>query len=200
MANLDDIWISSKSSETDAKTLHALGSISLIWNACEYGLLALFCAATNTGARLAWIIIHDLGDVSISNKIRDALILSKNSEDKKGAILYALELYDVNRLNRNQLTHFLPLVGLDGLALFRQKGPFIWPEWFPSDLKSVRRVADELAVLANYLSDVGNYFIAKMKGTAPEPLPERPPLPERLWKPRPQGQPKRQPPPESSQA
>lgn len=195
MVDLADTWISSKSSKTDAETLHALGVVSLIWNACEYGLLPLFCTATNIDTRLAWIIIHDLGDIAISNKIHDALALSKHSEDEKEAILYALKLYDTNRINRNQLAHFMPIFGLDGLALFRQKGPIIWPEWFPSDLKSVRRVADELAALSNYISDVSNYFITKMKGTAPGPLPDRPPLPERLWKPPPQGQPKPKSPP-----
>lgn len=199
MADLDDLWISSKSDKTVAETLHALGVVSLIWNACEYGLLPIFCAVTNIDTRLAWIIIHDLGDVATSNNIRDALATSKHSVSEKEAILYAIDLYDMNRINRNQLTHFMPIFGLDGLALFRQKGPFIWPEWFPSDLKSVRRVADELEVLCAYLSDVGEYF-TKMKGTAPGPLPNRPPLPERLWKPPPPNRPKRKSPPRSSRA
>jgi hypothetical protein len=186
MTDLEDKWIEERGTKVDAKLLHAIGLINLIWNTCEHGLLPIFCAATKIRGQMASILIHDLGDISISNKIRDALPLSQHDQDEKDAITYALELYDINRINRNQLHHFSPDFINNALVLYRKKGPVLGKEPFPSDLKTVRRIADEVMALAIYLANLGNYFVAKMYENTLGALPNRPPLPEKLWKPAPQ--------------
>jgi hypothetical protein len=90
MAGLEDKWIEERGTQVDAKLLHAIGLINLLWNTCEHGLLPLFCAATKLRGQMALILVHDLGDVSISTKIRDALPLSPHDQDEKDAITYAL--------------------------------------------------------------------------------------------------------------
>jgi hypothetical protein len=59
------------------------------------------------GLEPAQLMIHDLGDVTICNKIRDLLALRKEYIGaEKQMIFSALDAYEINRLNRNQLSHF----------------------------------------------------------------------------------------------
>lgn len=190
MTDLDDKWVRERSGQIDAKFLHAIGLVNLVWNTCEHCLLPLFCATTKITGKMALILVHDLGDTSISDKIRDALPLSSHDQNETDAITYALDLYDINRQNRNQLHHFTPEFANNELVLYRKKGPVLGKDKFPSDLKTVRRVADEITALAIYLSNLGTYFVAKMHENTLGALPDRPPLPDKLWKPPPANPPK----------
>jgi hypothetical protein len=191
MADFDDPWIASRSRRIDPKILHALGLVNLSWNACEHGLLLLFCSTTNIGGKRALILTHDLGDVTLSNKIRDLMEISDHQPHEREAIERALDVYEICRLNRNQLSHFTPSHNqADELEMYRKKGPTLMEEQFPCDLATIRRVADEITHLTNHLSAIGNYFLAKLYGQKPGSLPQKPPLPGRVWTPPPQGRPK----------
>jgi hypothetical protein len=191
----DDAWI--EKAGFDPKVLHALGVVNVAWNSCEHGLIPLFCAAANMGLERAQLMIHDLGDVTICNKITDLLTLRKDYTDaEKQMILSALEAYEVNRLNRNQLSHFTigPTGGAE-LELYRRKGPILMKESFPSALSDIRRVADDITLLVNYITDLAEYFLTKSRNSDPGPLPGIFRAPKRLWTPpppNPQGR-KRQP-------
>jgi hypothetical protein len=152
----------------------------------------------NLDLKTGWAIIHDIGDVYIANSIGELLdlapFLSVNSlEDTK----YALRLYDVNRINRNQLTHFLPFYAGAKVQLLRMKGPHFAPGEFDASLDEIRRVADEIRVLEIFLSQTLSVLGWQLRRArnpdrdpGPQPSsPSRPPLPERLWRPPPQGQP-----------
>ena len=65
----DDEWIKSHS-PIEAEKLHALGLITFMWNACEYKLFELFHLTFGITPQLAWLLVHDLGSVSISDRIK----------------------------------------------------------------------------------------------------------------------------------
>jgi hypothetical protein len=191
MTDFADDWIR-KHESIDSKICHALGFINIVWNACEHGLLPLFRAVTNLRGQEAFILTHDMGDVTLTNKIREFLPLRKDFlPAEKLMILSALEGYDVNRVNRNQLSHFSPVpsgsvlsVGKD-LQFYRRKGPRFLADAIPSDLTSIRRVADDLVMLAAYLGALNRYLHGKHEKLPPMPMPGKLPLPERLWTPPP---------------
>jgi hypothetical protein len=189
----DDAWIRANS-ELDPDVLHALGVIGLRWNSCEFGLKMLFSLATNIGYPNALLITQDMGSVSISNIIRGTKELPKRFPKNVDDVFFALDLFEINRLNRNQLTHYLPAGNQSGETEFRRNKILggIGGELIPNSVSDVRRVAEEIRALRSYLAQLHNH-LTNLHYTAVYPLPERPPLPERLLKPPPPDQPKPKP-------
>jgi hypothetical protein len=111
------------------------------------------------------------------------VVKGRYSQDIKDAVVHAVRVYEVCRINRNQLTHFLPQ-GLTGSDLTRLKGESFAPQPFPDSLADIRRVAEEIEALIGYLSAMFNFFRARFQNAlrrAPTPLPDKPPLPKMLW-------------------
>jgi hypothetical protein len=198
MTLADDDWVKN-ASKIEPEKLHALGVITFMWNACEYKLFELFCVIFGITPQMAWLLVHDLGDVSISNRI--SAFLQNAFPEPNGVrreievIENALEAYDVCRQNRNQFTHFALEHDLQAQQVYlrrQQKGPVLTRIPFPTELSDFRRVATELFGLNNHLNSIINYL--RTSGQNPEqPLPGIVPLPELLAKPLPQAAPKQQP-------
>ncbi len=156
MALSDDPWIA-EHSYIDPERLHALGMITLWWNHCERNLFFLFCFVMQCTPRVGWILAHDLGDISISTKIKEMLKLRPVNPDIDELLLCCLQVYDVCRINRNSLTHFtasVPSPQADAAAVasfVRMKGPSPEASPLPSSLQDVRRVALEVHYLSVYL-------------------------------------------------
>lgn len=195
-----DQWVQSNS-PVEPEKLHALGLMTLRWNSCELGLKILFAGVTRTTMLMAWAITQGMGDIAICDVVREVISKIPEDEPAREHVLHALEIYDINRINRNQLTHFLPSGSSDGLQFMRAKGPAYNPQPFPSSLADVRRVAEDLAKLSAYLAGLANWFAARTYKNyqhPPGPLPEKPPVPDKLWKPAPPSQPKRKSQPQAS--
>lgn len=193
----DAEWMA-KHSPINPWKLQALGVITFFWNRCQMALFVMFSGVTKIDANIAFALYQEMGDVSICRRIEEALDIVEHSDDVKSLVRDTLAVYDVNRLNRNQLTHFLPARDDSGrLKFFRQKGPLLDLQPFPDDLKDIRRVAEDVEALSRHLTAVGQYFLTKVHGAVRRPLPETPPLPERLWKPPSQDQPKQRSPQKS---
>lgn len=137
-------------------------------------------------------MVHDLQLPQICDRIKGFAETDRFDGDTRSAILCALALFDVNRMNRNQLTHFLPTGSRSGMEFWRNKGPSFDMDVIPSDVGTIRRVADEIRTAQAYQVNLANRLSARRENffAKPEPLPEKPPLPERIWKP--QGQQKKQ--------
>jgi hypothetical protein len=184
-----DRWILAHS-PIEAKKLHAIGFITLKWNACELGLRVLLACVTGKGFAETWAGHHDLGNKEIAKKIKSAVKGSHNSPAVKEAMIYALELYDINRLNRNQFTHFVASAAKNGLELRNNKNPS-WNKIFKlpairAELADIRRVAEEIDTMSNHFAGLINYFSARLYGgllAQEPPLPDKPPRPQRLWVP-----------------
>jgi hypothetical protein len=187
----DDPWIA-KNSQIAAEKLHALGVINYRWNLAELALKVIFSQIAGIPFARMWAIAHDMGDAAISAAMAELLEMLHAAKGPKNAILHGLELYDINRVNRNQLTHYLP-AALVGSDFTRLKGPKFDPKPFSDDLKDLRRVADDLEALLKYFSQLTNAITdlqAPPRGRERHSLPDRLPLPEKLWKPpqtKPQG-------------
>jgi hypothetical protein len=183
-----DPWVRANS-ELPPEVLHALGVISFRWNSCEFGLKMLFAESTGISVPNSLLITQEMGSITISAIIRETFELRKRDAPIVDEVLFSLDLFDVNRLNRNQLTHYLPATGPVGMEIRRNKVfGGVGGESIPSKVTDVRRVADEIGTLRTHLARIYNHL--KNPNVARYPLPQRPPLPERLWKPLPPNQPK----------
>ena len=157
MSLSDDPWIA-EHSIIDPERLHALGVMTLFWNNCERMLFLIFCVVFGFKARTGWIIAHDMGPLSISERITEFLKLYPLKDDEQELVLNALEVYEVCRQNRNMLTHFtISLVDPAApeseynFKFVRMKGPSPTAKEFPSSLTDVRSVAFNTKMLAIYL-------------------------------------------------
>jgi hypothetical protein len=196
--DLDDAWIT-LNSEIAPEKLHALGVVTYRWNACEVALKSLLVGLTGAEFFNIWAIIHEMGDVAISSAAREILLWSKFPEPVVKAVEFGFKLYEANRINRNQLTHFIPAY-VEGSDIARLKGPRFKPETFSDSTEDLRRVADDILELENYLSAViTNVYAPRNPGAILPPLPGIIPLPERLWKPPPPNPPKRKEQPDKDQ-
>jgi hypothetical protein len=186
MALSDDPWIA-KHSIIDPERVHALGVITLLWNHCERNLLHIFSRVFDLNGRQAWIIAHDMGDVSMRDRISEALKWSSYDDTWRDVISSYLDCYDVSRQNRNALTRFtasIPdkTVDLSAATFVRLKGVKGSKTSLPSTLTDIRRIAEETSVLMIYSWNLFQALSALKKGQQPELLPKLLP-PELLVKP-----------------
>jgi hypothetical protein len=186
MANLSrDPWIKAHS-PIDAEKLHALGVVNFRWNITEF-ILKIFSMRFGGGGKGSfdanWAELHDEGDIALWQMIEANVTAGPWSQDIKDAVIHGIRMYEACRINRNQLSHFLPK-GLAGSDLARLKGPDFDPQPFPDSLADIRRVAEEIEALIAYLGGLFNFFRARFQNAlrrAPTPLPAKPPLPKTLW-------------------
>ena len=193
-----DSWIREQSSIDPAK-LHALGMIALGWNLCEFRLFFLFAILLGVPTKTAWVIAHDLGDLAISDRIRELAKIKSLPKKDCETIDGFLKVYDICRQNRNSFVHFqVQRAEQGGFNLARLKGPSGKLDQLPNALKDFRRVSEEIFDLVRGLK----ILIDAVRPHAGQllPLPNIPPMPELLWKPPQQAptKPKRQPRPSSA--
>jgi hypothetical protein len=200
----EDPWIA-KNSQIAPEKLHALGVVAFRWNLAEFALKSLLIAVSDFEFFKIWAIIHEVGDLAISASILEIIEHKSFSTPIHDAIEHALKLYDANRINRNQLTHFVPLP-LEESDLARMKGPNWNPQPFSDSVQDLRRVAEDIFNLFNYLVALNQILYAADHTVKPitsseqsPPVPDTIPLPERLWKPLPPNPQKRKEQPGSSQ-
>jgi hypothetical protein len=189
-----DTWINDNS-QIAAEKLHALGVIAYRWNTAEIALKSLLIGIAKVDFPKLWTIIHETGDVAITTAIIEMTRQNPLPFQLQERVEHGLKLYDANRINRNQLTHFMP-AALEGSDLARLKGPTWNPEPFPDKIEDLRRVADDVGRLLDYFSALITIVYAQHL-PRPKPneaillrLPDIIPLPERLWKPLPPNPPK----------
>jgi hypothetical protein len=186
MPFVDDPWIDANSI-IDPERLHALGVITVFWNHSERMLFFLFCLVCKFTPQFGWVIAHDMGDISLTERITEVLKIRPLADDEQDLLLNALKVYDVCRQNRNLLTHFTVnrANGADDEFVFlRTKGPSAAPKKFPSSLEDIRRVAFEIQTLSVYLHRIWKALLHRGADKA-TPLPPIIELPELLWKPHP---------------
>jgi hypothetical protein len=192
MSLSDDVWIN-KFTPIEPAKIHALGMITFMWNACEYKLFELFSLAFGLSQQAAWLLVHDLGDLAISDRIYTFTNWASETDETRNAaeiIQNALKAYDHCRQNRNQFTHFTMQHDLENqtLTLLRQKkGPVLERVPFPNDLADMRRVAEEIIGMNNHLHEI-NQCLMTRNSPQPAPWPNKvappallstPPLPDR---------------------
>jgi hypothetical protein len=183
----DDTWIVRNSTVAPEK-LHALGVMTFRWNVAEASLKVLLINIAKVDFAVIWAIIHNLGNESISESIAELLKKANLPEPVTTAIEHGLKLFDANRINRNQLTHFLPTALVES-DFARLKGPSFDPQPLPDSVGDLRRVADDIGRLQVYFGALlgivaSRQYSLKPGGILPK-LPDPIPLPEKLWKPPP---------------
>ena len=201
----DDPWVKEHSA-FGIERLHALGVVTTNWNWCEYHAHEIFGIVTGVKMDVSRAISHDMGDVSLWERI---ITISETralqAADALEALRYASKLYTANRTNRNLLVHAQGITNrehtslADIIKLTRNKGPK--REWLPilDSLESIRQVADDIGKLRKYLLDLSVVIsVRTIPAHAHHALPDRPPLPNPIWSSPQTARPKRRPPPQSS--
>lgn len=189
MALSDDPWIA-RHSMIDPERLHALGIITLQWNHSERNLWLIFSLVFSLHRRVAWILAHDMGDISLCEKIKEMLKIMQPEPEVDTVLNAYLKAYDVCRINRNTLTHFTSATNptnpddLLNAVFLRRKGPSGKPNELPSTLKDIRRVAEEIHSLTIYSWKLYKALLARNEGKQAE-LPPTIVPPDLLWKPPP---------------
>jgi hypothetical protein len=190
MALAEDPWIT-ENSPIPAERLHALGAISYYWNGAEIGLKIILSTIMSIPLADLWPLIHEMGDVAICAAIRENLIKPTIPKDVCERILNLLDVYEINRINRNQLVHFLPGAFKES-DLGRMKGPRFDPQPIPDTINDIRRVANEIRAMSDQIGKLHMVIHGRSYTVPGSPnalrfplLPDRLPLPERLWKPPP---------------
>jgi hypothetical protein len=188
MALSDDPWIR-RHSTIDPERVHALGVITLQWNHCERNLWLIFSVVFSLHRRVAWIIGHDIGDISLCEKIKEMVKVVRPDPDVATVLDAYLKAYDACRINRNTLTHFTSATNpadpdLLNAVFLRRKGPSGKPNPLPSTLKDIRRVAEEIHTLMIYSWKLYKALLARNEGKRAE-LPPIIVAPDLLWKPPP---------------
>jgi hypothetical protein len=185
----DDPWIAANS-PIEPEKLHAIGVITYKWNTCEIGIRILLDCISNRNIDVTWTETHDIRSSQLMKRVEKTIVASHHKTHVKEAVLHAVKLYDVNRVNRNQLSHFLPGASKMGMEIRNNKTPdfsaiFDAPV-VRSELSDIRLVAAEIQALITYLEGMINYFFAGVVNILePRSLPEKPALPEFHWKPLP---------------
>ncbi|MGA8496319.1 MAG: hypothetical protein WB764_12630, partial [Xanthobacteraceae bacterium] len=138
----------------------------------------------------AWIIGHDIGDISLCEKIKEMVKAVKPNPEVATVLNAYLKVYDACRINRNTLTHFTSATNpadpddLLNAVFLRRKGPSGQPNPLPSTLKDIRRVAEEIHTLTIYSWRLYKALLARNEGK-PAELPPTIVAPDLLWKPPP---------------
>jgi hypothetical protein len=185
-----------------AEKLHALGLVTFNWNRCEKSTFWLFSTIIGLPEELCWALTHEMGDITTCETI-GALMKLKNFHPKAiETIGNALEVHNICRQNRNQLTHFeVHSLGINDLRLMRKskKPDAMRPYHFSAELDDLRRVAGEIDQLDNRLW-ILTVIMESHDPTKPAPWPAKLPVPTLLWTPPPQSPAKQKPPLQPSRA
>jgi hypothetical protein len=179
----DDPWITIRT-EIEPERFHALGAMLLRWNSCETGLFFLLLAITGWSPAAAKALVHAMSEAALSSRIRDLLAVHPlKPREMHEAVLYALDLFNINRMNRNVYAHFLPTGGKNGMEFWRTEGASFERRPIPNALEDIRRTVEEMEACASFIGAVGNRLVALRRGSQPEPLPTKPSMPLKLWPP-----------------
>lgn len=192
-----DTWIATHSPISPEK-LHALGYVNFVWNVCEHELFSLFATVMKIPEREAWVLVHDLGDISICLRIKEIARYRYPGTPYLDLIENALEVYEVCRANRNQLTHFTIGIAHDKFELVlkraSKKPNTRDTQSISESVWDMRRVGRDINRLRGQLAEL---WAVETFGGGELPLPSKLRVPAPLWTPRPQAPkaPKRQPQP-----
>jgi hypothetical protein len=152
--------------------------ITLWWNHCEQNFFLLCCLVFNLPPRIGWITAHDIGDVSMANKIKEMMKVQPPQADEEALLGSCLDVYDACRQNRSSLTHFtaqasaIDPTNLTEATFVRMKGPSAQPVPLPSSLADIRRVAFEIKTFTVYLWKTYAALLVRAEGQPATLLPQ----------------------------
>src|SRR4051812_31489294 len=99
-----DKWIALHSAIEPAR-LHAIGVIAYFMNECERSQFYLFCDVIKLPEEEAWPLVFDLGDESVSIRIRTLMAVRAIDPKARDLVENALKVYSACRQNRNTVIH-----------------------------------------------------------------------------------------------
>lgn len=187
----EDPWIYANSYVFSVRRLHALGVMTVNWNACEGRLLELFGVVSGLTGRAKWVVTKDQGNATLLEMVRQFAAANLSDKDEREEVVYACKLFDACRVNRNHLVHFA--LTNNARAFLMKRRSKTAPELTQTNhsVPVIRRNADTFREAQSYLLNLA--VVLQTRKIRPDVLfPDRPSLPASLVPPVPHT-PKRQP-------
>lgn len=186
-------WPLTRSIETPAEHLHALGVISLLYNQLERRLASIFAEYLGIDSPQCDAIFARLTNKDRSDTLRDLVPIKEGNAATQDRALFAVKCYDICTENRNILSHVIH----DSVdATTRDMIATKWKRDTADDvlyrlpLAALRTFADEMARVTEFVNELAAHlFWRRFQQTgyadapfAPThvPLPEKPPQPNKL--------------------
>jgi hypothetical protein len=169
----------------------ALGEMIVRWNQAESAMKALLISLSGAEVKAGWILIAELGAVSLEQALKSAA-RDLAPSDIQDHITQLVHWFSCLREYRNYYTHSIQaMVIIDGDGILSQitakNGLVLHQETLTASQLS--RFTDQIVDFTSYVNDVASHASGhrpteSSRGSQPRPLREMPPLPDRLQKPR----------------
>jgi hypothetical protein len=169
----------------------ALGEMIVRWNQAESSMKALLISLSGAEVKAGWILIAELGAVSLEQALKSAA-RDLAPSDIQAHITQLVNWFSCLREYRNYYTHSIQAtVIIDGDGILSQitakNGLVLHQETLTASQLS--RFTDKIVDFTSYVNDVASHASGdrpteSSRGSQPRPLRQMPPLPDRLQKPR----------------
>jgi hypothetical protein len=165
--------------------LIALGQLVLDWNFAEGWMRYLLATLAGQDDQISQILTVELGSVGLENALTAFANHILQPEHGDG-VLHGVEMYERLRVHRNYYVHGV-LVHIDykqfGIAMSVSAKGKIKQEVDRVDAVRLEMIAAQCCALGDYLSALRSHILGlKQENDEPFPLPNKPPLPEKLAK------------------
>ena len=173
--------------------IHALGVIVSTYNSLEFTLFFFFCRYHQIRPPIGQSIFAGLNNYQRVNFTRNKLNESNEDDRSKGWVNHFLSAYDIVTENKNFLVHSSVIINTTeqehitfGKGSKTQPNNWSFAHMTVDDL---RKVAEEIGTLHEFgtavqawleARETGGSFRLQGKAVWTPPLPETPPLPDRL--------------------
>ncbi|MBL6935042.1 MAG: hypothetical protein ISR48_06470 [Alphaproteobacteria bacterium] len=185
-------------SDIEHQITHLIGRVAVVWNSTELTLQQLIVEYLDLIDNVGWLIVENMGNKTRCNILRAAVEELEKSEEAKECLLYAVKLFDRCRENRNQLLHSICDIQDGEVTLLKlNKGLGDNLHMLDADWKTLEETYQAISTTEEYINHL-LFFVRFRRDGSQEPLPQKPPIPNKL-KSRPLHQKDDQPPPQSSQ-
>ena len=187
--SLDD-WPPEAERSVTVRHAHAYGLVTINYNVLEEGLRLLFTEYMPTVKETSNALSYMLNNRERVDAIRELVAAEKEGETKK-LVLFALKCFDICTENRKILTHAIfdqvdrttETITVMKIASGGKKSPLL----FELSLPELRRVADDMGALSEFVFDLIVYVKRRATRRTTERLPKDyppPALPQKPAQPR----------------
>jgi hypothetical protein len=178
---------------------HAVGVIVINWNWCEYMLEHFISEYLGAPAPIEALLVAPMGNRGRAELLAALVHHRETDEGIADTMHHFLKCFDINRENRNLLAHSLCVMehlDTDWIAFTSEKlhGPILRERLVPISAVFLMQVCEDTRALFEYAIEIDDC----LRLWPQQPLPEKPPLPDKLTVLHP-AQPRGKPRPRSSQ-
>jgi hypothetical protein len=166
----------------DNRFLIAVGQLVVDWNFAEGWLRQLLVTLTQLDRETAQILTAELGAIGLENAL-SAFATHRLPDEEGAAVRHALKMYELLRAYRNYYIHNIAFdAGSFGVTAEVSAKGKVKANSDRLEPETLKAVSDQCAVLGGYIHLIHERISRLGQHGALPPLPDKPPLPEKLAK------------------